>query len=113
MSAPYVLTPEAQAHIDENGAYIAQDGVDAALKVYDAFEEVFGLLARATGAWPLAPEDLTDRPLRFWSVHSYLVVYDPEGRPLTIIAVLHAPEMSKSCRSADGDMVAKSAGKDA
>jgi plasmid stabilization system protein ParE len=41
VSAPYLLTAEAQAHIDEIGAYIAQDNVDAALKVYDAFEEAF------------------------------------------------------------------------
>ena len=34
-------------------------------------------------------EDLTDRPLKFWSVYSYLVVYDPAGEPLTIVAVLH------------------------
>jgi len=34
-------------------------------------------------------EDLTDRRLKFWSVYSYLVVYDPVGDPLTIVAVLH------------------------
>jgi toxin ParE1/3/4 len=34
-------------------------------------------------------DDLTDRALKFWSVYSYLVVYDPESRPLTIVAVLH------------------------
>lgn len=27
--------------------------------------------------------------LKFWCVYSYLVVYDPESRPLTIVAVLH------------------------
>ncbi len=90
MSAPcvYVLTAEAQAHIDEIGAYIADDSLDAALKVYDAFEETFGLLAERPGLGH-SRQDLTDRPLKFWSVFSYLVVYDPESRPLTIIAVLH------------------------
>jgi plasmid stabilization system protein ParE len=34
-------------------------------------------------------EDLTSRPLKFWSVYSYLVVYDPASDPLSIIAVLH------------------------
>jgi hypothetical protein len=34
-------------------------------------------------------QDLTDQPVKFWSVYSYLVVYDPESRPLTIVAVLH------------------------
>ena len=33
--------------------------------------------------------DRTDWPLKFWSVYSYLVVYDPESQPLTIVAVLH------------------------
>ena len=88
MSAPYVLTLEAQAHINEIGACIAQDSVDAALKVYDALEEAFGLLAERPGLGH-SRQDLTDRPLGFWSVFSYLVVYDPESRPLTIIAALH------------------------
>ena len=88
MSVRYVLTPEAQAHVDEIGAYIAQDSVDAALKVYDALEEAFGLLAEQPGLGH-ARQDLTDRPLRFWGVYSYLVVYDPESQPLAIIAVLH------------------------
>jgi antitoxin ParD1/3/4/toxin ParE1/3/4 len=77
-----------QSHIDEIGAYIAQNSVGAALKVYDAFEEAFGLLAERPGLGH-SRQDLTDRPLRFWSVYSYLVVYDPESRPLTIIAILH------------------------
>jgi antitoxin ParD1/3/4/toxin ParE1/3/4 len=84
----YVLTPEAQAHVDEIGAYIAQDSVDAALKVYDALEEAFDLLAERPGIGHTR-EDLTDRPLKFWSVYSYLVVYDPSRIPLTVVAVLH------------------------
>jgi plasmid stabilization system protein ParE len=88
VSALFVLTPEAQAHIDEIGAYIAQDSVDAALKVYAALEEAFELLAERPGLGH-SREDLTDRALRFWSVFSYLVVYDSESQPLTIIAVLH------------------------
>ena len=56
--------------------------------MYDALEEVFERLAERPGLGH-SREDLTNRPLRFWSVFSYLVVYDPESRPLTIIAVLH------------------------
>jgi plasmid stabilization system protein ParE len=89
VSPRYVVTPEAQAHIDEIGAYIARDSVDAALKVYDALEEAFELLAERPGVGH-SRGDLTDRPLRFWSVFSYLVVYDPGSQPLTIIAVLHS-----------------------
>jgi antitoxin ParD1/3/4/toxin ParE1/3/4 len=34
-------------------------------------------------------EDLTEEPVRFWSVHSYLIVYDPETQPLQILRILH------------------------
>jgi hypothetical protein len=27
-------------------------------------------------------EDLTDPPLKFWTVFSYLIVYDPAKRPV-------------------------------
>ena len=33
--------------------------------------------------------DLTVRPVKFWSIYSYLVVYDPASTPLTVVAVLH------------------------
>jgi len=35
-------------------------------------------------------EDLTDEPVRFWSVYSYVIVYDPETQPLQIIRILHS-----------------------
>jgi toxin ParE1/3/4 len=88
VSVRYQLTLEAQEHVDQIGAYIARDSVDAALKIYDALEEAFGLLAKSPGIGH-SRQDLTSRPVKFWSVYSYLVVYDPESRPVTIIAVLH------------------------
>jgi plasmid stabilization system protein ParE len=33
-------------------------------------------------------EDLTARPLKFWAVHSYLIVYDPASSPVSVIAIL-------------------------
>jgi plasmid stabilization system protein ParE len=32
--------------------------------------------------------DLADEDIRFWPVHSYLIVYRPDTRPLQIIRVL-------------------------
>jgi plasmid stabilization system protein ParE len=58
------------------------------VKVVLALEDAFVLLASRPGIGH-AREDLADRPLKFWSVYSYLVVYDPAGEPLTIVAVLH------------------------
>lgn len=88
MSRRYQVTATAQQGIDEIGAFIAEDSVDAALKVCDALEEAFELLAENRGIGHTR-EDLTDRSLKFWSVFSYLGVYDPSSRPLSIVAVLH------------------------
>jgi len=30
-------------------------------------------------------EDLTERPVLFWSVHSYLLIYQPETSPLEFV----------------------------
>jgi hypothetical protein len=50
-----------------------EHSVDAALKVYDALEEAFELLAERPGIGHLR-EDLTNRRLKFSTVYSYLVV---------------------------------------
>jgi hypothetical protein len=34
-------------------------------------------------------KDLTDLPVRFFPVYSYLIVYRPETTPLPIVAILH------------------------
>jgi len=78
----YRLTPEAQANVDKIGAFIANDSVNAALRVLDAFDDAFTLLA-ATPEIGHKREDLTSRPVKFWSVYSYLIVYDPASTPLS------------------------------
>jgi plasmid stabilization system protein ParE len=94
VSRDYQLTAAAQHHVDEIGAFIAQDSVAAALRVYDALERAFELLALHPGMGHQR-EDLTDRPLRFHSVYAYLLVYDPASRPLTIVAILHGARDTK------------------
>ena len=88
MSPRYQLTPRAQRNVEQITDFIAEDSVEAALRVHDALEEAFRHLADMP-AMGHTREDLTERPVKFWSVYSYLVVYDPASSPLTIIAVLH------------------------
>lgn len=88
MSQGYQLTANAQRQVDEIGAFIAEDSIDAALRVYDSLEEAFERLGTHPGIGHTR-EDLTERPLKFFSVYSYLVVYDPLSRPVTVVAVLH------------------------
>lgn len=87
MSRGYQLTSEAQANVDEICAFIADDSIDAALRVLDDLERAFEQLA-TTPEIGHKREDLTDRSVKFWRVHSYLIVYDPASQPLRIVAVL-------------------------
>ena len=86
--AAFRLTPSAEEHIGDIVEFIATDNENAAVRVRDALYSAFDLVASRPGIGH-AREDLTNRPLKFWSVYSYLVVYDPASSPLTIIAVLH------------------------
>ena len=88
MSQRYQLTPGAQGDVDQIIEVIAASNVEAALRVHAALEHAFEHLAEMP-AIGHARDDLTTRPVKFWSVYSYLVVYDPASSPLTVIAVLH------------------------
>jgi plasmid stabilization system protein ParE len=88
VSTTYRLTERAEADVEAIAVFIAGDSGDAAVKVVLALEDAFGLLASRPGIGHVRL-NLTERPLKFWSVYSYLVVYDPSGEPLTIVAVLH------------------------
>jgi plasmid stabilization system protein ParE len=88
VSPRYRLTPSAQQDVDRITDFIAEDNVEAALPVHDALEEAFRHLAEMPGLGHTRA-DLTVRPVKFLSVSSYLVVYDPASTPLTVIAVLH------------------------
>ena len=88
MSPRYRLTPSAQQDVDQIADFIAADNVDAALRVLDALEEAFRQLAERPGMGHTRA-DLTARPVKFWGVYSYLIVYDQASSPLTVVAVLH------------------------
>jgi antitoxin ParD1/3/4/toxin ParE1/3/4 len=45
------------------------------------------LLGRHPGSGHVR-QDLTDRPVKFWPIYSYLIVYDPQADPIQIIRVL-------------------------
>ena len=88
MAGGHRLTPEARANLDDICAFVAEDSIDAALRLVDAFEHAFDQLAAMPGVGHTR-EELTPRPVKFWRVYSYLVVYDPASTPPTIVAILH------------------------
>ncbi len=83
----YALVPKAQEDLQDILDYIAEDSLDAALKVRLRFEEVFELLGDNPGIGHYR-EDLSSRPIRFFPVYSYLVLYLANTMPVQIVRVL-------------------------
>ncbi len=82
----YLLSADAELDLDEIWEYIAADSLDAAdgwiAKLFEAFET----LGRNPGIGHKR-EDLTDFPVLFWPVGSYLVIYRAQRSPVEIVAV--------------------------
>jgi plasmid stabilization system protein ParE len=89
MKRRYVLAPQAARDLVEIWRYITQESSrDTADRVESVIRSKFAYLAEFPrgGHWR---RDLTEAPVRFFSVYSYLIVYRPEAKPLQIIAILH------------------------
>lgn len=86
----YRLSPEAQGDLNDIKSYLVQEG-GARLARYVLGEIRRGLefIAANPGAGH-GRDDLTDEPVKFWPVFSYLIVYDPAMKPLGVARVLHA-----------------------
>ncbi len=83
----FSLTPEARDDLVNIQDYIAQDNPQAAARVINEMFEHFGRLADHPEIGHVR-EDLTPRRVRFWSIYSYLIVYDPITQPVSIVRVL-------------------------
>jgi antitoxin ParD1/3/4/toxin ParE1/3/4 len=88
----YILSIEAQSDLDDIRAYLTQQGgVYLARYILGDIRKALNFLVDTPGAGHFRP-DLTDEPVKFWSVFSYLIVYDPTRRPLGVARVLHAAQ---------------------
>ena len=85
---PYKLMPAAEEDLAEIVDRIAEDSPRNARKVFDKIHAD----AKKLAEMPLighTREDITDKPLRFWAVYSWLIVYRPETSPLEILRIVH------------------------
>jgi len=84
----FKLSPEAAQDVREIWAYIASDSIKAArrlrLQIFDACQRI----ANNPGIGH-SREDLTDKPVLFWPVGSYLIIYAVR-KPVEIVRVLHS-----------------------
>ena len=84
----FKLSAPARQDLREIRDYIAQDNPTAVRRLLATFTQAFRGLAE-TPRKGHTREDLTDLPVRFWPVGSYLIVYDSEKRPIEILRILH------------------------
>jgi plasmid stabilization system protein ParE len=90
----YLVSPEAHGDLFEIWRWIAKDSVELANRVDAELHEVFEALARMPGQGHRR-EDLTKRPVLFFPLYSYLIVYQSDVAPIRIMAVLRGARDAK------------------
>ena len=92
MSA-YILTPTAQEDFtDIRNYYLEEAGYRVARQMVVEFVEAFRFLARTPGAGHKR-EDLTeDRPILFWPMRDYLILYKAGSSPLQIVSIVRGSQ---------------------
>jgi antitoxin ParD1/3/4 len=83
----YDVSAEAQDDLFEIWRRIAGDSLDLADRIENEFHDLFASLGRMPGQGHTR-KDLTNRPVLFFPLYSFLVVYERDVRPIRIMAVL-------------------------
>lgn len=85
----FVLTKPAERDLLQIQGYLLEKAsARIARRVLNEIRIGIAIVGRDPGVGHLR-QDLTARPLKFWSIYSYLIVYDPLTQPIQIIRVLH------------------------
>jgi antitoxin ParD1/3/4/toxin ParE1/3/4 len=88
MRRRFVLAPEAAHDLVQIWRYIRTNaGLETADRVESVIREKIAYLAKNPGGghWR---KDLTDEPVKFFTIYSYLIVYRPETSPVQVVAIL-------------------------
>jgi plasmid stabilization system protein ParE len=85
----YQLTLEAYQDLQDLAEYIAAENSEAAQRLLAALETAFDQLAAFPRTGHPRPDLAGSRPVLFWPVGAYLVIYRPDLQPIEIIAVVH------------------------
>ena len=84
----YVLTPSAQQDLVRiRDYYLEEAGYRVARQMLVEFVEAFRFLARNPGAGHKREDLAEDRPVLFWPMRDYLILYRPGTIPLQIITI--------------------------
>jgi toxin ParE1/3/4 len=84
----YVLMPMARDDIaDIRDYYLEEAGYRVARQIVLEFVDAFRFLARTPGAGHVRQDLAEDRPILFWPMRDYLILYKPATNPLEILAI--------------------------
>lgn len=83
----HFFSPEARLDLLNIWEYIARDNVEAADRVTGEIRNAIGMLVRNPELGHVR-KDLTSKPVRFWPIYSYLIIYDPAAKPLEVVRIL-------------------------
>jgi antitoxin ParD1/3/4 len=87
MASLYDVSAEAQNDLFDIWRRIAEDSIDLADRIESEFYDLFASLGRTPGQGHTR-KDITKRPVLFFPLYSFLVLYQPDVNPIRIMAVL-------------------------
>src|ERR1017187_725136 len=87
MASLFEVSAEAQDDLFAIWRRIAEDSVDLADRINGEFYDLFASLGRMPRQGH-SRKDLTRRPVLFFPLYSLLIVYQPDVKPIRIMAVL-------------------------
>jgi plasmid stabilization system protein ParE len=87
MEPAYDVSDDAQNDLVEIWLRIAEDSVDLANRIEREFHELFASLAKMPRLGHRRG-DLTKRSVLFFPMYSFVIVYQPDLKPIRILAVL-------------------------
>ena len=83
------LTASAEQELGELIDFVlARDGQQRALRVLDGFEAAFQLLAEQPNVG-FRRDEWTGPAIRWWRVFDWMMLYQPETSPPTVMRILH------------------------
>jgi antitoxin ParD1/3/4 len=87
MAPLFEVSVEAQNDLFEIWQRVAEDSLELANRIEGEFYSLFSSLSRMPGQGHTRKE-LTARPVLFFPLYSFLVVYQPDVNPIRVMAVL-------------------------
>ena len=84
----FILSDDADHDLQEIKRYLIREGGTPIVRHIFARLKASMVMLAANPYTGHSREDLTNEPVKFWPVFSYLIVYDPETKPIGIARVL-------------------------